>query len=128
MSKEEYLACDVLRWYSKRDVQEKTFCYMKSWQQGRRLRASTEASVTGRLFILFVVLILNSALNMEYGKSEWLKENYLSPWAVLDSLMSIRLHEYKDRTPKVSEFFDEAWTSSTSRESRFLQVAGPNPD
>ena len=108
MPKEEYPAGDVLRWYSKRDVQEKTFCYTKSWQQGRRLRASTESSVTGRLFILFVALILNSALHVEYGRSEWLKENYLSPWAVLDSLMSIRLHEYRGRTPKVSEFFGEA--------------------
>lgn len=108
MPKEEYPASEVLRWYSKRDVQEKTFCYMKSWQQGRRLRASTEASVTGRLFMLFVALILNSALHVEYGNSEWLEENYLSPWAVLDSLMSVRLHEYKGRTPKVSEFFGEA--------------------
>ena len=101
-------AKDILKWYSKRDVQEKTFYYMKSWQQGRRLRASTESSVTGMLFILFVALILNSALHAEYGKSEWLQENYLSPWDMLDSLMSIRLHEYKGRTPKVSEFFGEA--------------------
>ena len=64
MPKDEYPAKDILKWYSKRDVQEKTFCYMKSWQLGRRLRASTEASVTGRLFILFVALILNSALHL----------------------------------------------------------------
>ena len=108
MPKDEYPASEVLRWYSKRDVQEKTFCYMKSWQQGRRLRASTEGSVTGRLFILFVALILNSALHVEYGRSQWLKENYLSPWDVLDSLMCVRLHEYRGRTPKVSEFFGEA--------------------
>lgn len=108
MPKEEYPVSDVLKWYSKRDVQEKTFCYMKSWQQGRRLRASTESSVTGRLFILFVALILNSALHVEYSNSEWLQENYLSPWDVLDALMSVRLHEYKGRTPKVSEFFGES--------------------
>ena len=108
MPKEEYPVSDVLKWYSKRDVQEKTFCYMKSWQQGRRLRASTESGVTGRLFILFVALILNSALHVEYENSEWLQENYLSPWDVLDALMSVRLHEYKGRTPKVSEFFGEA--------------------
>ena len=108
MPKDEYPVRDVLTWYSKRDVQEKTFCYMKSWQQGRRLRASTESSVTGRLFILFVALILNSALHVEYGRSQWLQENYSSPWDVLDALMCIRLHEYKGRTPKVSEFFGEA--------------------
>ena len=108
MSKNEYLVKDILKWYSKRDIQEKTFCYMKSWQQGRRLRASTEASVTGRLFILFVALVLNSALHVEYARSEWMQENYLSPWAMLDNLMSIRLHEYRGRTPKVSEFFGEA--------------------
>ena len=109
MSKDEYHVKDILRWYSKRDVQEKTFCYMKIWQQRRRLRASTETSVTGRLFILFVALILNSALHVEYARSEWMQENYLSPWDMLDSLMSIRFHEYKGRTPKVSEFFGEAF-------------------
>lgn len=108
MSREEYPASDVLHWYSKRDVQEKTFCYMKSWQQGRRLRASTEESVRGRLFIHFVALILNSALHVEYSRSEWLKEEFDSPWDVLDELISIRMHEYKGRTPKVSEFFGTA--------------------
>lgn len=64
---------------------------------------------------------------LEYGRSEWLKENYLSPWAVLDSLMSIRLHGYKDRRPRSPSSSARPWTASTSWKSRYLQVAGPSP-
>ena len=55
-----------------------------------------------------MALILNSALHVEYSRSKWLKEEFDSPWDVLDELMSIRVHEYKGKTPKVSEFFGSA--------------------
>lgn len=35
-------------------------------------------------------------------------ENYLSPWAALNSLMKVRIREHKGRNPKVSEFFGES--------------------
>lgn len=31
MPKDGYPVKDILKWYSKRDALEKTFCYMKSW-------------------------------------------------------------------------------------------------
>ena len=57
---------------------------------------------------MFTLVKCLKAQDVEYSRSAWLKEEFDSPWDVLDELMSIRMHEYNGRTPKDSEFFGTA--------------------
>ena len=81
---------------------------MKNRQQGRKLRPlPTEASTTGRLFILFVALMLNSAIHVGVRHVTVVKVELCSPWDILDAPMSIRLHDYKEGHRSL-EFFEAA--------------------
>ncbi len=105
MSKEEYDISWVMSAYTKRDLQEKAFTYLKSWQNGRRLRTSTELSTEGRKFFQFVTLIINCQLHHLYsGTNDEFKKHIVTPWQALDEMRSVRLVKLKNRKPKVSEF------------------------
>lgn len=105
MSKEKYPISWVITSYRRRDMQEKAFTYLKSWQNGRRLRSSTETSTEGRKFFQFVSLILNCQLHhLYFNSSENLKNKFASVWEVLDEMRSVRYIQLKGRKEKVSEF------------------------
>ena len=95
----------VLSTYRKRDLQEKAFTYLKTWQNGRKLRTSTELSTTGRVFSQFITLIINSQLHHLYFKtSKEFRKDFNSPWEVLDEMRSVKLIRLKNRKDVVSEF------------------------
>lgn len=105
LPKEERSIDWVLSTYRKRDLQEKAFTYLKTWQNGRRLRTSTELSTEGRIFFQFVTLIINCQLHHLYFKSkEDFRKKFDSPWEILDEMRSVRLVRLKNRKEKVSEF------------------------
>lgn len=105
MSKEEYSISWVLSSYRRRDMQEKAFTYLKSWQNGRRLRSSTETSTGGRKFFQFVSLIVNCHLHhLYFNASEELRKKFASVWEMLDEMRSVRYIQLKGRKEKVSEF------------------------
>lgn len=105
MSKEKYPLSWVLSSYRRRDMQEKAFTYLKSWQNGRRLRSSTETSTEGRKFFQFVSLVLNCQLHhLYFNSSETFRKKFASVWEVLDEMRSVRCIQLKGRKEKVSEF------------------------
>lgn len=105
MSKEEYSISWVLSSYRRRDLQEKAFTYLKSWQNGRRLRSSTETSTEGRKFFQFVSLIVNCQLHhLYFNSSEEFRKKFDSAWEMLDEMRSVRYVQLKGRKEKVSEF------------------------
>ncbi len=105
MSKEEYSISWVLSSYRRRDLQEKAFTYLKSWQNGRRLRSSTETSTEGRKFFQFVSLIVNCQLHhLYFNSSEGFRKKFASAWEMLDEMRSVRYIQLKGRREKVSEF------------------------
>jgi transposase len=105
MGKDEYPLSWVLSSYRRRDLQEKAFTYLKSWQNGRRLRTSTELSTEGRKFFQFVSLIVNCQLHhLYFNASEELRKKFSSVWEMLDEMRSVRYIQLKGRREKVSEF------------------------
>ena len=105
IDKKEHDAAWILSTYRKRDMQEKAFTYMKSTQNGRRLRTSTEMSTEGRRFFQFVTLIINCQLHHLYSlTSSDFRKALPTPWSMLDEMRSVRFVQLKGRRPKVSKF------------------------
>lgn len=93
---------ELLDLYGMRDVQEKSFDTIKTGQNGRRLRTSTELSNDGRLFIQFLALILNSRIE-HVMIDKGLYETYPTRKLLIESLTPIRSIEHPNRERLISE-------------------------
>ena len=96
-------AMDVLCVYRLRDEQEKYFMMMKSQMGGGRHRVWSEEGEVGRLFVLFVSLVLGSYLRFVWRSSD-LKGVFLSSLEVLDEMRSIRCIERVGEVDFVTPF------------------------
>lgn len=85
----DYAPVEALEKYRERDEQEKYFQQMKSQMGFRMQKCSAEETKTGRLFVLFVGLIISSHIR-HIWKSTDLKEKFDSSLAILDEMRSIR--------------------------------------
>ena len=95
-------ARDQLELYALRDEQEKYFEEMKN-QLGFDMQNNwSEDGKTGRLFILFIGLILRSELRHVWSKK--LRKDYPSSVDVLHEMLPIRYVEYPDGTSCVTGF------------------------
>jgi len=97
-------APEALAEYKRRDEQEKYFQQMKSQMVSSRQRNWSEEGKTGRLFILFVSLVLGSYLRHIWKTDIWLKENYPSSMEILDEMRAIRCVEHKGRATMITPF------------------------
>lgn len=89
--------------YQLRDEQEKYYQQMKSEVASDRQRNWSEDGKTGRLFILFVSLIMTSYLRHVW-KTTTLKKRFPSSLDILDEMRSIRCVEHKGHAKKVTPF------------------------
>jgi len=89
--------------YKLRDEQEKYFQQMKSQMACNRQRNWSEDGKTGRLFILFVSLIISSYLRNVW-KSTILKELLPTSLDILDEMRSIRCIEHTNRAKIITPF------------------------
>jgi hypothetical protein len=85
----DYDAVTALSTYRLRDEQEKYFQQMKDQMVSDRQRNWSEEGKTGRLFILFVALILSSYVR-HIWKTSKLKDMFSSSLDVLDEMKPIR--------------------------------------
>ena len=92
--------------YQKRDEQEKYFEQMKCQMNFNTQDCSSEESKTGRLFILFVGLILSSKVRFVWSQSSLLKKKYHSTFDMLHELSNIRYCEYKNSDTHMTSFTD----------------------
>ena len=95
-------AKDQLEMYALRDEQEKYFEEMKDQLGFNMQRNWSEDGKTGRLFILFIGLILRSELRHVW--SEKLRDRYPSSIDVLHEMLPIRYIEYPDGSSSITGF------------------------
>jgi len=99
----DFDAMGAFRAYRLRDEQEKYFQQMKEQMSADRQRNWSEEGKTGRLFILFVSLILSSYVR-HIWKSTNLREKFPSSLDVVDEMRPIRLIEHTNRAKVVTPF------------------------
>lgn len=104
----DFDAMKTLRTYQLRDEQEKYFGQMKSQMVADRQRNWSEEGKTGRLFILFVSLILSSYVR-HIWKSTRLYDLFSSSLDILDEMRSIRLIEHTNRAKVITPFVGAQW-------------------
>ena len=99
----DYTALQTLDAYGLRDEQEKYFCQMKTRMGFDRQRNGSEEGKTGRLFILFVSLIISSYVR-HIWKTTGLKKQFASTQDILDEMRSIRCIEHNGRVKFITPF------------------------
>ena len=129
-------AIDQYHLYSLRDEQEKYFEGMKDQLGFNMQRNWREDTKTGRLFILFIGLILHSEVRKTWKTK--LKKSYPSSVDVLHEMLPIRYVEYDNGTSHITGFtgaqveictafgvpIPEACLSSTQKASLERKAAG----
>jgi len=96
-------APEALANYKLRDEQEKYFQQMKSEMNADRQRNWSEDGKTGRLFILFISLILGSYVRHKWKTTE-LKKKFDSSLDIIDEMRSIRCVEHKGHAKFITPF------------------------
>jgi len=96
-------AMDIFRAYRLRDEQEKYFQQMKSQMVCDRQRNWSEEGKTGRLFILYVSMIISSYLR-HIWKSTELHELFSSSLEILDEMRPIRCIEHTNKAKFITPF------------------------
>ena len=96
-------AMQTFHTYKLRDEQEKAFQQMKSQMVADRQRNWSEEGKTGRLFILFVSMILGSVVRHTWRSTD-LYDLFSSSLDVLDEMRSIRCIEHTGRTKLITPF------------------------
>jgi len=99
----DFDAMAAFRAYALRDEQEKYFQQMKSQMVADRQRNWSEEGKTGRLFILFISLVLSFWVKCVW-KITRLYELFSSSLEILDEMRSIRLIEHKNRAKMITPF------------------------
>jgi hypothetical protein len=99
----DYDAMQAFRTYRLRDEQEKYFQQMKDQMISDRQRNWSEEGKTGRIFILFVSLILSSYVRQVW-KSTKLHDLFSSSLDVLDEMKPIRMIEHTNRAKTITPF------------------------
>ena len=99
----DYDAMKTFHIYNLRDEQEKCFQQMKDQMVSDRQRNWSEEGKTGRLFILFVSLILSSYVRHVWGSTR-LRYLFSSSLEVLDEMRSIRNIEHTNRAKVITPF------------------------
>lgn len=97
---------DAMKTYNNhalRDEQEKCFQQMKDQMVSDRQRNWSEEGKTGRLFILFVSLILGSYVRHIWSSTR-LRELFSSSLEILDEMRSIRQIEHKNKAKIITAF------------------------
>ena len=99
----DYDAMKTYRTYSLRDEQEKCFQQMKDQMVSDRQRNWSEEGKTGRLFILFVSLVLSSYVRHIWGSTQ-LRDLFSSSLDILDEMRSIRQIEHTNEAKALTPF------------------------
>lgn len=96
-------AMDIFKAYRLRDEQEKYFQQMKTQMVCDRQRNWSEEGKTGRLFILYISMILSSYLRHIWKTTE-LHELFSSSLEILDEMRPIRCIEHTNKAKFITPF------------------------
>ncbi len=104
VKKKEYPLTYVLDRYRMRDEQEKSFMFVKSEQNGRRLQTSIEPSTDGRMLIQFITLTINAAIHRVYVNNPVLNKRFPTRKHMVEEMRGIRLIRHLNRAKIITEF------------------------
>ncbi len=96
-------AVETYKQYRLRDEQEKYFQQMKSQLHFDKQQNSSEEGKTGRLFILFISLMLTSYIRYIWRTTE-LKQLFESSLDILDEMRPIRCVEHTNKAKVITPF------------------------
>jgi transposase len=99
----DFDAMKTYRTYRLRDEQEKYFQQMKDQMVSDRQRNWSEEGKTGRLFMLFISLVLSSYVR-HIWKSTNLHDTFSSSLDILDEMRPIRYIEHTNRAKVITPF------------------------
>ena len=99
----DFGAMQAFHTYNLRDEQEKYYQQMKDQMVSDRQRNWSEEGKTGRLFILFVSLIISSYVRHVW-KSTRLHELFASSLDIMDEMRPIRMIEHTNRAKVITPF------------------------
>jgi len=99
----DFGAMETFRTYGLRDEQEKYFQQMKDQMVSDRQRNWSEEGKTGRLFILFVSLVISSYVRHVWKSTE-LFNMFSSSLEILDEMRPIRMIEHTNRVKSITPF------------------------
>lgn len=96
----------MLRAYKTRDEQEKYFEQMKDQMDFHTQDCSSQDGKAGREFILFVGLILSSAVRNTWRQSLELRKRFNTSLSLLDEMADIRWIQYEDGEEHITSFLE----------------------
>ena len=97
-------ALEQSRTYALRDEQEKYFSQMKDQMNFHTQDCSSEDGKTGRLFILFIGLILSSKVKYIWKNNVDLRKVFRTTLSMLDEMASIRYCDYPNQENHMTSF------------------------
>jgi hypothetical protein len=121
----DFTAMEAYHAYKLRDEQEKYFCQMKSQMVSDRQRNWSEEGKTGRLFILFVSLILSSYVR-HIWKSTRLLKLFTSSLDILDEMRPIRMIEHTNRAKVITPFVGKQVDIADAFDFKIPKGSAPN--
>lgn len=99
----DFCPMQTLDAYSLRDDQEKYFEQQKGQLGCDRQRNWSEDGKNGRLFVMFIALIMSSYLKYIWKSTE-LKKSFCSSLEILDEMRSVRIVEHKGKARHITPF------------------------
>ena len=99
----DYTAAEASESYALRDEQEKDFGLQKGPLGADRQRCWSEDGKNGRMFVLFVAMILGSYVR-HIRKSTELKKMFCSYSEILDEMRPVRCIEHKGHAKRITPF------------------------
>lgn len=100
-------AMEHLRIYRTRDEQEKYFEQMKDQMGFHTQDCSSDASKAGRMFAMFVGLILSSVVRATWSSSRELRREFPTTLDMVDEMRDVRWCGYPDGTTHMTSFLSK---------------------
>lgn len=97
----EATAEDILYYYREKDVDEKMFYQLKDYMEARRLHTQTQKTTDGKLFVLFIALIIRSSLYQKLKEYKIIHHLTLCVEKCIRKLENIQVVTRKNHAPRL---------------------------
>lgn len=106
---------DILYYYREKDVDEKMFYQLKDYMEARRLHTQTQKTTDGKLFVLFIALILRCSLYQKL--KEYKTIHHMTLQKCIRKLENIQFVIRKNHAPRLAK-------ELTSQQREMLDIFG----
>lgn len=113
----ESTANDILYYYREKDVDEKMFYQLKEYMGARRLHTQNQETTNGKLFVLFIALIIRSHMYQKLTKYKTI--HHLTFEKCMRKLDDIRIIKRKNKPARLTK-------EVTKQQRDMLEIFGVN--